>query len=145
MGDADGERVGPLPLDCECVPVARDCWAQGAPLALRHDLDRGEALRRGEEAPASPAERYARAAARARTLTGPLGSFRQLYPFEFDDFQVQACRALGAGSGVLVAAPTGSGKTVVGEFAVHLALSPGRSASTPPRSRRCPTRSTPTW
>ncbi|HEX6754831.1 MAG TPA: DEAD/DEAH box helicase, partial [Mycobacteriales bacterium] len=32
------------------------------------------------------------------------------------------CRAPEAGDGVLVAAPTGSGKTVVGEFAVHLAL-----------------------
>ena len=37
-----------------------------------------------------------------------------------------ACRALGAGSSVLVAAPTGAGKTVVGEFAVHLARSAGR-------------------
>ncbi len=53
-------------------------------------------------------------------------SFRQLYQFEFDDFQVQACHALNSGHGVLVAAPTGSGKTVVGEFAVHLALETGR-------------------
>jgi ATP-dependent RNA helicase HelY len=55
-----------------------------------------------------------------------LASFRALYDFEFDDFQVAACRALGAGSGVLVAAPTGSGKTVIGEYAVHLALAQGR-------------------
>ena len=47
------------------------------------------------------------------------------YPFELDGFQVQACTALEKGSGVLVAAPTGSGKTVVGEFAVHLALREG--------------------
>ncbi|MGO8955872.1 MAG: DEAD/DEAH box helicase [Streptosporangiaceae bacterium] len=53
-------------------------------------------------------------------------AFRQLYQFEFDDFQLQACRALNSGHGVLVAAPTGSGKTVVGEFAVHLALETGR-------------------
>ncbi len=58
---------------------------------------------------------------------GPrLASFRQLYGFEFDDFQLEACRALDSGHGVLVAAPTGSGKTVVGEFAVHLALGQGR-------------------
>jgi ATP-dependent RNA helicase HelY len=58
---------------------------------------------------------------------GPeLASFRALYDFDFDDFQTGACRALGAGHGVLVAAPTGSGKTVVGEFAVHLALAQGR-------------------
>ena len=47
------------------------------------------------------------------------------YPFELDTFQVKACTALEKGSGVLVAAPTGSGKTVVGEFAVHLALREG--------------------
>ena len=47
------------------------------------------------------------------------------YPFELDAFQIQACTALEKGSGVLVAAPTGSGKTVVGEFAVHLALREG--------------------
>jgi ATP-dependent RNA helicase HelY len=55
-----------------------------------------------------------------------LASFRSLYEFEFDDFQVAACDALESGHGVLVAAPTGSGKTVVGEFAVHLALAEGR-------------------
>ncbi|MFL6088517.1 MAG: DEAD/DEAH box helicase [Aeromicrobium sp.] len=52
--------------------------------------------------------------------------FRQLYDFPLDDFQVAACEAVEAGHGVLVAAPTGSGKTLVGEFAVHLALSTGR-------------------
>src|SRR5213079_2945247 len=55
-----------------------------------------------------------------------LASFRALYDFEFDGFQVEACRAIGAGRGVLVAAPTGSGKTVIGEYAVHLALAQGR-------------------
>src|ERR687886_214884 len=75
---------------------------------------------------ASPAERYARAAARARALSGPLGTFRQQYPFGLDAFQRTACRALEEGRGVLVAAPTGAGKTVVGEFAVHLALRSGR-------------------
>ena len=57
---------------------------------------------------------------------GPeLSSFRGLYDFAFDDFQVRACQALAGGHGVLVAAPTGAGKTVVGEFAVHLALAQG--------------------
>jgi ATP-dependent RNA helicase HelY len=45
-----------------------------------------------------------------------------MYDFELDPFQLEACRALEDGQGVLVAAPTGSGKTVVGEFGVHLAL-----------------------
>jgi ATP-dependent RNA helicase HelY len=72
----------------------------------------------------TPAERYA--ASRERQSDPELASFRALYDFDFDDFQLAACRALGAGRGVLVAAPTGSGKTVVGEFAVHLALAQGR-------------------
>src|ERR1039458_7219422 len=75
---------------------------------------------------ASPAERYA-ASRRRRGEHGPqLAAFQALYDFDFDDFQLQACRALADGHGVLVAAPTGSGKTVVGEFAVHLALAEGR-------------------
>ncbi|MGQ0845882.1 MAG: DEAD/DEAH box helicase [Sporichthyaceae bacterium] len=53
-------------------------------------------------------------------------AFEAGYPFRLDEFQVAACRALEAGSGVLVAAPTGAGKTVVGEFAVALALAGGR-------------------
>ncbi|WP_020673496.1 DEAD/DEAH box helicase [Amycolatopsis nigrescens] len=47
-------------------------------------------------------------------------------PFGFDDFQTRGCEALEDGHGVLVCAPTGAGKTVVGEFAVHLALAEGR-------------------
>ncbi|MGG7099895.1 DEAD/DEAH box helicase [Rhodococcus sp. 24CO] len=46
--------------------------------------------------------------------------------FDLDPFQIKACRALEEGHGVLVCAPTGAGKTVVGEFAVHLALAAGR-------------------
>src|SRR5580692_7797386 len=72
----------------------------------------------------TPAERYA--ASRERQSDPELATFRGLYDFDFDEFQVAACRALGSGHGVLVAAPTGSGKTVVGEFAVHLALAQGR-------------------
>ncbi|MDN5743704.1 MAG: DEAD/DEAH box helicase [Nocardioidaceae bacterium] len=48
------------------------------------------------------------------------------YPFGLDTFQVQGCQAVEDGEGVLVAAPTGAGKTVVGEFAVHLALETDR-------------------
>jgi ATP-dependent RNA helicase HelY len=77
-------------------------------------------------APESPAGRYS-ASRQRREADGPrLGAFQQLYGFEFDEFQLEACRALDSGHGVLVAAPTGSGKTVVGEFAVHLALEQGR-------------------
>ena len=52
--------------------------------------------------------------------------FAGLYDFPLDDFQVRACHVVEEGRGVLVAAPTGSGKTVVGEFAIHLALETGR-------------------
>src|SRR5664280_2653610 len=72
----------------------------------------------------SPAERYF--AARRRAASSVLTDFAAGYGFPLDDFQAQACRALEAGEGVLVAAPTGAGKTVVGEFAVHLALRDGR-------------------
>ncbi|MDQ1484837.1 MAG: ATP-dependent helicase HelY [Actinomycetota bacterium] len=70
------------------------------------------------------AERYAAAA--RRRASAALESFQALYDFPLDDFQLEACRALEDGHGVLVAAPTGSGKTLVGEFAVHLALAEGR-------------------
>src|SRR3954447_21335667 len=72
----------------------------------------------------TPADRYA--AFRDRQSAPELADFRALYDFDFDDFQVAACRALGDGHGVLVAAPTGSGKTVIGEYAAHLALAQGR-------------------
>ncbi|MFP8905725.1 DEAD/DEAH box helicase [Streptomyces atacamensis] len=74
----------------------------------------------------SPAERYAAARVRAAEQATALAPFREMYDFGLDPFQIEACRALEAGKGVLVAAPTGSGKTIVGEFAVHLALARGR-------------------
>jgi ATP-dependent RNA helicase HelY len=55
-----------------------------------------------------------------------LADFAGHYSFALDDFQLRACRVLEEGHSVLVAAPTGSGKTIVGEFAVHLALAGGR-------------------
>src|SRR4051812_14196382 len=55
-------------------------------------------------------------------------AFAALYDFALDRFQVEACHVVEEGRGVLVAAPTGSGKTIVGEFAVHLALQTGRKA-----------------
>ncbi|GHF76678.1 helicase [Streptomyces griseus] len=74
----------------------------------------------------SPAERYQASRARAAEMATALGPFREMYEFGLDPFQIEACQALEAGKGVLVAAPTGSGKTIVGEFAVHLALEQGR-------------------
>ncbi|UYM05062.1 DEAD/DEAH box helicase [Solicola gregarius] len=72
----------------------------------------------------SPAERYAQF--RADQARPALTDFRRLYDFDLDAYQIEACQALEDGHGVLLAAPTGSGKTILGEFAVHLALEQGR-------------------
>ncbi|MBC8092961.1 MAG: DEAD/DEAH box helicase, partial [Pseudonocardia sp.] len=72
----------------------------------------------------APAEAYA--AARSRAARPNLTEFVSGLPFELDGFQHSACSALEDGHGVLVCAPTGAGKTVVGEFAVHLALTQGQ-------------------
>ena len=52
--------------------------------------------------------------------------FALTFSFPFDDFQYKACQAVEIGKGVLVAAPTGAGKTVVGEFAAFLAIRRGK-------------------
>ncbi|MFB8386106.1 DEAD/DEAH box helicase [Microbacterium sp. NPDC055910] len=78
-----------------------------------------------------PAERYARARERSsRERHSPVtAAFAQAQRFELDPFQIAGCEALEAGRSVLVAAPTGAGKTIVGEFAVHLAMrEPGDKA-----------------
>src|SRR3954449_12115015 len=74
----------------------------------------------------SPAERYAEY--RQHRKHPVLRDFQGHYDFPLDDFQLRACREIEEGRGVLVAAPTGSGKTIVGEFAIHLALATGRKA-----------------
>jgi ATP-dependent RNA helicase HelY len=51
--------------------------------------------------------------------------FVERHPFPLDEFQVRAIDALDEGRSVLVAAPTGSGKTVVADYAVDLALERG--------------------
>ena len=49
----------------------------------------------------------------------------ELFPFELDEFQLQAIAALETGHSVVVCAPTGSGKTLIGEYAIHRALARG--------------------
>ena len=55
-----------------------------------------------------------------------IDEFAQGYSFPLDEYQIEGCKALADGKGVLVAAPTGAGKTVVGEFAVFMAVAQSR-------------------
>ena len=73
-----------------------------------------------------PAERFAQSASKRKFTKSTI--FAGNYPFDLDDFQINGCHALEAGESVLVAAPTGSGKTLVGEFAIFLALERGKKA-----------------
>ena len=71
----------------------------------------------------SPADSYAKS--KARSKFPKTNRFAESFPFELDPFQIEACHALEDGKGVLVAAPTGAGKTIVGEFAVDLVINSG--------------------
>ncbi len=51
---------------------------------------------------------------------------KSIFPFELDEFQKQAIAALNAERSVVVCAPTGSGKTLIGEYAIYRALARGR-------------------
>ncbi|MEN9325198.1 MAG: hypothetical protein RL414_952, partial [Actinomycetota bacterium] len=72
----------------------------------------------------SPSERLR--AAKKRMRYEKVRDFSLRYSFPLDQFQIDACQFLEEGHGVLVAAPTGAGKTIVGEFAAYLALETGR-------------------
>ncbi len=58
-------------------------------------------------------------------VAAEVAAFGHTYPFGLDPFQQRACLALAEGRSVLLAAPTGAGKTVVGEFAADRALRSG--------------------
>ncbi len=57
---------------------------------------------------------------------GLIASFADSLGFPLDDFQRRACESIAAHRGVLVAAPTGAGKTVVADFAVYCAMASHR-------------------
>ncbi|MFZ2963611.1 MAG: DEAD/DEAH box helicase [Rhodoglobus sp.] len=68
----------------------------------------------------SPAERFA--ASKRRSGHPVLEAFRAGQRFDLDPFQIAACEVVENGKSVLVAAPTGAGKTVVAEFAIYRAM-----------------------
>ncbi len=61
-------------------------------------------------------------------MSDPLESFWAATSFAPDPFQVEAAEAIRDGNSVVVTAPTGSGKTLVAESAIHLALARGKRA-----------------
>ena len=71
----------------------------------------------------SPSESYAKT--KLMNKYPKTKKFADTFPFDLDPFQIEACHALENGKGVLVAAPTGAGKTIVGEFAVDLVINSG--------------------
>lgn len=87
----------------------------------RHGGNSKGTRKTSEDAILSPAQRYAafqQIQAKRRSVAS---RFADSMPFELDAFQVEANEALESGNNVLVAAPTGAGKTVVADFAIYLA------------------------
>ena len=72
----------------------------------------------------TPAERMV--AAKLRASHKLTVKFSEGFDFPLDDFQIESLHCVEDGRGLLVAAPTGAGKTVVGEFAAFLALEKGK-------------------
>lgn len=69
----------------------------------------------------SASERYAAAMQRNAFERTERAQFAHTFDFFLDDYQLTALERVEAGQNVLVAAPTGAGKTVIGEFALHMA------------------------
>jgi ATP-dependent RNA helicase HelY len=72
----------------------------------------------------SPAQRLADAKSQSKYKR--TREFADTFDFPLDSFQIAGCHSLEDGHGVLVAAPTGAGKTIVGEFAAFLAIATGK-------------------
>ncbi|MFR0569283.1 DEAD/DEAH box helicase [Bifidobacterium apri] len=86
--------------------------------ARRRESDTG---RSGKGMEDSPSARYQRFRQGQQYRKSAVARFASSLPFDLDSFQIQACEALESGDNVLVAAPTGAGKTVVADFAMYLA------------------------
>jgi ATP-dependent RNA helicase HelY len=75
--------------------------------------------------PSTVSARASIAYARDPVVEAQIDQFAVLYPFPLDEFQREAIRTLIHGDSVIVAAPTGTGKTVVADFAVFESLKGG--------------------
>src|SRR5699024_7844765 len=114
FGDLSDDEASPMPI----APSAEEAFADVGVEPIAQPA----AISAPAEQP-SPAQRYARSRDMARYPL--LADFAAGRPFVLDEFQVRACRHLEDGHGVLVCAPTGAGKTVIGEFAVHRSRATG--------------------
>ncbi|WP_420829305.1 DEAD/DEAH box helicase [Bifidobacterium callimiconis] len=93
-------------------------------MARRHRHKHGSGTDEADntmQQPDSPAARYQAFRERQKHSASAAHRFAQTLDFPLDDFQLDAINALEAGDNVIVAAPTGAGKTIVADFAVFLA------------------------
>lgn len=75
--------------------------------------------------PLSPSQRFNAFRKTLQHSKSMAAKFESSLSFDLDDFQLEAIDALENGDNVLVAAPTGAGKTVVADFAVFLGVNRG--------------------
>ena len=94
----------------------------------QHTSDAHTSTASNEQTGTDYAAAYAASRERSAYAKSALGAFEASLDFPLDDFQRQACAAVEADRSVLVAAPTGAGKTIVGEFGIYLALRRGMKA-----------------
>jgi len=106
------------------APTTRTRRASVVSLAVLEDENgSAEALRES-----SKLERLEALLTKAATTSVDVKDIVRFYPYELDDFQIEATNYLINGFSVVVSAPTGSGKTLVGETAILTALAQGKKA-----------------
>ena len=102
-----------------------------SPKRRRHRARDTQTVAREEEiglGVGSAAQRYAAYKAEAQAASSLRARWVSTLSFTPDPFQIQALDAVEAGSSLLVAAPTGAGKTIVGQFGAYVALEQGMRA-----------------